>query len=102
MMSDLDGCTVTFDQTRAELEAIERRLANELGITRLVRRALIERDRAGKLGNSDLAADWRAAYSSFLDWVRADPPRLKPLAPTRESKQEEAAQAASALLYPRC
>jgi hypothetical protein len=73
MMNDLDGCVITFEQTRAELEDIERQLAHRHGIegdTLAIRKALIEMTRSETIIEDELVADWLGSYASYLDWVR--------------------------------
>jgi hypothetical protein len=70
---DLDGCIVTFEQTQAELEDIERQLAHRHGIegdTLAIRKALIEMIRSGAIIEDELVADWLGAHASYLDWLR--------------------------------
>jgi hypothetical protein len=107
-MSDLDECTVTFEQTQRKLDDIERRLAKELGIVTGIRKALLARAFEGELQDSSLAAEWHQTYASYLDWMAEeaeehphhevidDPPPT----PTKKGDKptEGAADAASLLL----
>jgi len=69
-MNDLDGCVVTFEQTRTELEAVEQRLAERLQIkSKCIRCALIEMDIKNILDEDELVRDWRSSYSSYIDWL---------------------------------
>jgi cytosine/adenosine deaminase-related metal-dependent hydrolase len=70
---DSEGCVITFDQAKEELEEIERKLARRQGIKRQVRRTLIEQIRNGTLVEDELVAQWHDAYSSYLDAVTARP-----------------------------
>lgn len=107
MTSDFEGCVMTFDQVKEELEEIERNLARRQGIKRQVRRTLIEQIRNGTLVEDELVAQWHDAYSSYLEWTRAenwgDPPPLYELTPPPgdEPEKQEAAQAASSLFVAR-
>lgn len=107
MMTELDGCVRTPEQTVEQLEEIERRLALEYGIRgRNVRKALIERDRAGLLPEDELVADWHDLYSSHLNYLShlqarggqedMDPPPRPPS--SKKATIREAADAASWLL----
>ncbi len=83
MNSELDDCTVTFDQTRDALADVERRLARKYDIYTGVRLALMKMDRSGRLVDDDLADEWRAIYNSFLDWLEwmcKEPPSASALA----------------------
>jgi len=68
----LDGCLITLEQTRDELEDIERRLARRHGIDGSagdVRQTLIDMIRSGAIVEDELVADWHGAYCSYLDWM---------------------------------
>lgn len=106
-MSDLDECIRTFDQTRAELERVEAKLAIELGLNvKNVRRTLLEMDFLGKLEETLLVADWHQLYASYSDWIEswddddedvevAEPVRRPPSGrPPLGQRVQEAAEAA--------
>jgi hypothetical protein len=111
---DFESFVVTFDDTRDELEAIERQLAVQLDLRGHIRIRLIELDKAGKLIEDEVVAAWHRAYTSYLDWIHqkswedsdlrhvawaAESPPLQerePCPPSNETKQE-AAQAAFSL-----
>lgn len=113
MMSDLEGCVVTLEQTQRKLEAIERSLGEQLGIVGSVRTELIAREMRGELEHSSLVADWQQTYVSFRDWMAEEaedwsvgdpvmgdmPP--PPLERRREGQCDEGAanDAAFSLLY---
>lgn len=107
MAEDLDLCVVTFEQTREELTAVERRLAVKLDIRGNVRRELLRRDRLGQLVEDDLVADWHDLYASYDDWTRnenwaatAEPRAVLDEPPPRHVVEdaERAAEAAFSLL----
>jgi hypothetical protein len=102
MNSELDGCVVSFEQTKEELEHLERVLAqrHHLAAGRTLRATLIAMDMVGGLGDDEVVADWRAAHTSFLDWAHAQPPEVPKRSRAGEGRQKEAAEAASALLCP--
>lgn len=106
-MGDLSECVVTFEQTREELEEIERRLAERYELRgKPIRLALIEMDKKGLLREDELVADWHEAYSSYLDWVQAtrklaDKPPPPGEKTRSKGKRQEAACAAS-LLFVAC
>lgn len=70
--SDLEGCVITFEQTWNELERLENMLAARYKLYNRVRAQLIEMDRAGKLPEDEIVIQWRATYTSFLDWIKDD------------------------------
>lgn len=98
-VNDLD-LVETFEQTKAALEAVEKRLAErlQLALRRNVRGELIARARQGKLVEDELVARWHELYASYMDSLReeswAEPPP-KPL----ESAEPRAAEAALAALW---
>ena len=121
-MDDDDGCFVTVDDAHDRLLGIEQRLAARYGIRQNFRRALLALDRAGKLVEDELVADWHDAYDAFcsylddaheptreeacnpapaLDDTKAEDPNPPPdkeseLGP-RQKRENEAAKAASVL-----
>lgn len=66
---DWSECFITFEQSQAELEGIEKKLAARLGIQENVRETLILLDKNNKLVEDDLVADWHSALSSYLDYL---------------------------------
>jgi hypothetical protein len=71
-MSEFDGadCIQTFEQSKADLEAIEQKLAKRFGIKDNIRATLIIKDLAGTLIEYELVADWHEAYSCYVDWLK--------------------------------
>jgi hypothetical protein len=106
-MRDLDSndeCVPTFDQVREELELIERKLAERYHLRKQVRRKLLEMHMASELDDDDLAMNWREAYSLYLDWAdewteREPEQKAVPPPKAQEDKPQEAADAASLLLW---
>jgi hypothetical protein len=93
-------CVVTFEQTRDALEAVERRLADRLGIHAAhghIRRELLKLDRAGQLDEDELVADWYDLFASYLDWTRDEswhgPPEVVP-PPEKEERAAESGPSA--------
>lgn len=70
MSSELEGCVITFDQLKSNLEEIELNLSIQLKILSDVRKNLIEMDICDELPNIELVNEWRATYSSFLESER--------------------------------
>jgi hypothetical protein len=68
-MSDLEACVITPEHTKRELEAIERRLGERLGIQSGVRMALLALEFKGELEHCDDVAEWQQTYASYLDWM---------------------------------
>ena len=105
MSDDFRACIRTFDQTREELEAIERTLADRLGIRRHVRRKLLELELAGRLVEDEFVREWQAIYSRYLDWAEdfeaEESPRPRVPLPSGAACTQEAANAASLLLCQR-
>jgi hypothetical protein len=105
MTSELDGCVVTFDEIRDELIEIERKLAQRLGIRKQIRRTLIEMIRSGSLVEDEVVAQWHSTYAIYLDWTQSDCYEDTPIRgstsppPAETTMQQEAAQAASWLLW---
>ena len=103
---DLDDCIQTFEQTRDDLEEVERKLASKYGIRdrKHIRRTLIALDQQGTLIEDELVAHWHDLYSSYLDWARAeswnDPPVADP-PPAIDEMKQEAAKAAFSLFVDR-
>ena len=97
----LDDVETAEDVARA-LERVENKLAQKLGIRRLVRRELVAIVRRGAL-HDELLEEWIELYSTYMHWMRAearsalceeDPPQEFPVSETTE----RAAQAARLLL----
>ena len=63
-------CLVTFEQTKAALEAIEAKLAERFSLTGDVRAQLFLMDRENRLIEDDVVADWHDKMSSYIDWLR--------------------------------
>jgi len=72
MNSDFDGCIITFEQAKKELEEIECSLAKRYGIKKEVRSTLIELTQRDELVEDKLVSQWHAAYSCYSEWVRAE------------------------------
>ena len=68
-MIALDGEAKTFESTRDHLVSIEKKLARRFRLRGQIRRSLIEMDRAGRLLEDDLVADWHDAYDSYLNYL---------------------------------
>lgn len=70
-MEDLTpyGEVVTFEMAKAELEAIEKKLAEQHGLTENVRETLVDMDRRGDLVEDELVTDWHDALSVYLEWA---------------------------------
>lgn len=65
-----DDCVVTFEQTKASLEAVEVKLADRLGLQGSnVREQLLSLDRDNRLVEDELVADWHGFLASYLDWL---------------------------------
>lgn len=71
-MEELDGLIVTRENAEQRLFEIEQQLATRLSITGDVRAALMELDRAGKLIEDELVADWHDAYASVVNFEDCD------------------------------
>lgn len=69
MSEELRGLTVTFEDTKKELDHLESKLAAQLGLSRGgIRAQLLALDRKGKLTETELVADWYDAYAAYLSW----------------------------------
>lgn len=66
---DWSDCIVTFEMTKARLEAIEARLAERFGLTGDVREQLIAMDEDNRLVEDELVADWHCEMASYIDWL---------------------------------
>ena len=63
-------CVETFEGVREALEAVERRLAEELRIpVRNIRKHLYAKTRNGTLLETSLVAEWHGRYAAYADWV---------------------------------
>lgn len=105
-LDELDAeCVETFESTKEKLEAVERRLAEQLQIRGPIRRALITLDRAKKLVEDELVVQWHELLASYNDWTRSDAWDAPPLVredsapPKKGARDERAAQAALAALW---
>ncbi len=66
---DWRDCIITFEMTKARLEAIEAKLAERFGLTGDVRAQLIVMDKTNELEEDDLVADWHCELASYYDWI---------------------------------
>ena len=71
-MDELESCFDSFDDIKQQLEEVESALASRLKIRRHVRRELLLRDRANKLGENELIARWHELYSSYAWWLKSE------------------------------
>jgi hypothetical protein len=64
----------TFEQTKAELEALEEQLAEKYSLhSRMpVQQILLALDQVGELEDCGLAANWRATFARFLQWAEPE------------------------------
>jgi len=83
----------TFDQTVERLLGIERQLAARFGLTGNIRAQLIEMDKANKLIEDALVADWHCAYATYDSELR----HMMICIPTQGDPAELAAQLAAHL-----
>jgi len=60
---------VTYERAKAELEAIEAKLAARYGLSGNVRSQLIEKDMANDLHEDEVVADWHGAFSWYLQYT---------------------------------
>lgn len=65
-MQDFADCLDTEEGTRAELAALEEKLARLHGVEPS---ELVELDDAGVLGDTPLVADWRATEARMSHWL---------------------------------
>lgn len=65
-MFDFADCLDTEEECRAELAALEAKLAQLHGVEPS---ELVELDDAGVLGDTPLVADWRATEARMSDWL---------------------------------
>lgn len=115
MMCDFSHCMTTLEQTKAELEALEERLAAKqklLGVPVRLRRSVLRAlDESGGLDDDALSADWRATFARFLEWAEPEqgwvereqapehpPDTVHKQEPAKSQGKEAALDAASALL----
>jgi hypothetical protein len=99
--SDRD-LVVTFEQTRDDLEEVERKIGVALNIRGTrghIRRELLRLDREGALVETKLVAEWYDLFASYLDWTRNEswhgPPKG---ALPQENEQGAAASGPSAFV----
>lgn len=65
---EIRSCIVTPEETLAELEELEEKIAKQLNISSPnIREELIRMSVAGELDETELVRDWLSAYSSYLD-----------------------------------
>jgi len=112
LMSDIQSGASTMERAKADLERVERQLAERYSLVRNVRRELVALDRANELHEDDLVAEWHKLYSNYLEWLREESQfieeacaktapqarRLKPTPGASKPSSTEAALAASSLL----
>lgn len=65
-MADISDCIETPAQLLAKLTAVERQLAERLGLQADVREQLMRLDRAGQLVEDELVRDWHDLYASYV------------------------------------
>ena len=68
MDNDIKDCITTPEQTKEELEFLEKRLGFQLGIKGDIRSQLLEMESNGLLSHSDDVKQWQQTYASHIDW----------------------------------
>lgn len=68
-LEDWSDCYVSFEQSKAELEEIEKQLAQRLNLTGDIRAQLIALAKSGELVEDDLVQDWHGAYAGYVDYI---------------------------------
>jgi hypothetical protein len=66
-LEDWSDCFVSFEQSKANLEAIEKQLGERLGLTGDIRVQLIALDRSNNLAEDSLVQDWHGALCAYLN-----------------------------------
>ena len=70
-MKDFEDLIQTDEQTLEELEALERTLAQRLGVAVAdVRQVIIQKPLDSTLDEDEVVSQWHSAYSSYLEILR--------------------------------
>lgn len=68
-MKDFEDLIQTKEQTLAELEALERTLAQRLGVAVAdVRQVIIQKTLDNTLVEDEVVSQWHGAYSAYLEY----------------------------------